>query len=69
VSTALEKTVGRAVIREGRVSSRAEVERRWRERYIPAQQFYFATARPTDYADFIVHNDEPQQPVWEPRTR
>ncbi|MEV0133002.1 cytidylate kinase family protein [Dactylosporangium sp. NPDC050688] len=69
VSTTLEKTVDRAVIRERQVSSRAEVERRWRERYIPSQQLYFATVRPTDHADIIVHNDEPQRPVWETRTR
>ncbi|MET8117763.1 cytidylate kinase family protein [Micromonospora sp. NPDC005189] len=69
VSTALEKTVDRAVIRERRVSSRVDVERRWHERYIPSQQFYFATVRPTDHVDIIVHNDEPQQPVWETRTR
>ncbi|MFF5228933.1 AAA family ATPase [Dactylosporangium sp. NPDC000521] len=69
VSTALEKTVDRAVIRERRVSSRADVERRWRERYIPAQQLYFTTVRPTEHADIIVHNDEPQQPAWETRTR
>ncbi|MGC1211716.1 MAG: uridylate kinase, partial [Micromonospora sp.] len=69
VSTALEKTVDRALIRERRVSSRAEVERRWRERYIPSQQFYFATVRPTNHVDIIVHNDEPQQPVWEAQTR
>jgi uridine kinase len=67
VSTTLEKTVGRAVIRAGRVLSRAEVERRWRERYIPSQQLYFATVRPTDHVDIIVQNDEPQQPVWETR--
>ncbi|MEV0430633.1 uridylate kinase [Micromonospora sp. NPDC050495] len=65
VSTALDKTVDRAVIRERRVSSRADVERRWRERYIPSQRFYFATVRPTDHVDVIVHNDEPRQPVWE----
>jgi uridine kinase len=69
VSTTLEKTVDRAVIRECRVSSRAEVERRWRERYIPSQQLYFATVCPTDHVDIIVHNDEPQQPVWAARTR
>jgi uridine kinase len=68
VSTALEKTVDRAVIREGRVSSRADVERRWRERYIPSQRLYFATARPAEHADFIVHNDEPRQPTWQTRT-
>ncbi|MFF5287996.1 cytidylate kinase family protein [Paractinoplanes globisporus] len=65
VSTALEKTVDRAVVRERRVSSRAEVERRWRERYIPSQRLYFATARPADHADIIVHNDDPEQPAWE----
>ncbi|MEU8228903.1 uridylate kinase [Actinoplanes sp. NPDC048967] len=69
VSTALEQTVHRAVIREGRGSSRADVERRWRERYIPSQRLYFTTARPTDLADIIVHNDDPQQPVWTARTR
>jgi uridine kinase len=69
VSTALEKTVHRAVIREGRVSSQADVERRWRERYIPSQKLYYAAARPTDLADIIVHNDEPQHPVWATRTR
>ncbi|KAB1922271.1 uridylate kinase [Micromonospora noduli] len=65
VSTALERTVERAVIRECRVSTRADIERRWRERYIPSQQLYFATARPTQYADIVVHNDEPQRPGWE----
>jgi uridine kinase len=55
------------VIRERRVSSRAEVERRWRERYIPSQQLYFAAARPADHADIVVHNDEPQQPAWTTR--
>lgn len=29
---------------------------------------YFATIRPTDHANIIVHNDEPQQPVRETRT-
>jgi len=69
VSTALEKTVHRAVIRERQMSPQAEVERRWRERYLPSQQLYFATAHPTDRADIVVHNDEPQHPVWESRTR
>ncbi|MEU8074372.1 uridylate kinase [Catellatospora citrea] len=68
VSTALDRTVDRAVVRERRVSSRVEVERRWRERYLPAQQLYFAEVRPTDQADIIVHNDEPRRPAWETRT-
>lgn len=69
VSTALDKTVDRAVIREGRVSSRADVERRWRERYIPSQQLYFARIRPTDHVDVVVHNDEPRLPAWETQAR
>ncbi|MFI6233890.1 cytidylate kinase family protein [Micromonospora sp. NPDC050784] len=69
VSTALEKTVDRALIRERRASTRADIERRWRERYIPSQQLYFATARPTQHADIVVHNDEPQRPVWETARR
>ena len=68
VSTALEKTVDRAVVREREVSSQAEVERRWRERYIPSQQLYYATVHPTDHADVIVHNDDPHRPVWQIRT-
>lgn len=69
VSTTPEKTVERAIVRERRASSRAEVERRWRERYLPSQEFYFTTVRPTDHADIVVHNDEPQQPAWTVRTR
>lgn len=68
VSTAFERTVDRAVIREQGVWSAAEVERRWRNRYIPSQQFYFETVRPTDHADIVVYNDEPEQPAWETRT-
>ncbi|WP_433088068.1 cytidylate kinase family protein [Dactylosporangium sp. CA-052675] len=69
VSADLDKTVDRAVIRERAVSSRADVERRWRERYIPAQRLYFATVRPAEHADVVVHNDEPRRPVWVSRTR
>lgn len=67
VSTAFEKTVDRAVVRERQMSPRVDVERRWRERYIPAQELYFATVCPTDLADVVVHNDEPAQPTWETR--
>lgn len=67
VSTALDKTVDRAVIRESRMSTRADVERRWHERYLPAQRLYFATARPAEHADVVVHNDDPGRPMWEIR--
>jgi uridine kinase len=69
VSVAFEETLGRARVRDQALfGSTAEVERRYRDRYIPAQLLYYATARPTDHADIIVHNDEPQQPAWEART-
>lgn len=65
VSAAPEKTVERALIRESATSSRADVERRWRDRYIPSQQLYFATARPAEHADIVVHNDQLQRPAWQ----
>lgn len=65
VSAPFEKTIGRARTRDRTpFMSAAEVERRYRSRYIPSQLFYFDTARPADHADIIVHNDEPQQPAW-----
>jgi uridine kinase len=67
VSTDPEKTVARAVIRERQAASRSAIERRWRERYIPAQQLYSATAHPIAHADITVHNDDPQQPHWQTR--
>jgi hypothetical protein len=63
VSAALEQILDRARIRDlARLGSAAEVERRFRTRYIPAQKLYFATARPADHADIVVHNDEPGGP-------
>ena len=64
VLAAPETTLSRAVVREQLVSPQAAVERRWRQRYIPAQELYFATVHPADHADIVVHNDEPQQPSW-----
>jgi len=43
------------------------VEQRFRNRYLPSQQHYFDAVRPTDLADIVVHNDEPERPVWEVR--
>jgi uridine kinase len=69
VSAAFEETLDRARTRDqGLYGSVTEVERRFRTRYIPAQQLYFDAAHPTDHVDIIVHNDEPQQPAWEART-
>ena len=69
VSTTFQETVARATVREQATSSVAEVERRWRERYIPSQELYLARVRPTEHADIVVHNDQLQQPAWEDRRR
>ncbi|XVV17428.1 uridylate kinase [Actinoplanes sp. CA-131856] len=52
VSATQETTLRRAVLREGR----ADVERRWRGRYLPAQRLYAAEARPAEHADIVVDN-------------
>ncbi|MFI7129315.1 cytidylate kinase family protein [Nonomuraea sp. NPDC050153] len=71
VSVPFEQTVDRARDRgaalAGSTADTAEIERSWRHRYIPSQQLYFATARPIDHADIIVHNDQLQRPTWEVR--
>jgi len=60
VPAAFEQTLDRGRIRDqARLGSTTEVERGYCNRYIPAQKLWFATARPTDHADIIVHNDEP----------
>jgi uridine kinase len=68
VSAPFERTLDRARIRDQTpTKSAAEVERRYRSRYIPSQQFYADTVRPTDHAHLIIHNDNPHQPAWETR--
>jgi uridine kinase len=69
VSAEFEETLHRARTRDlALFGSATEIERRHRQRYRPSQQFYFDAVRPTDHADFIVYNDEPQQPAWESRS-
>lgn len=68
VSAAFEETLSRAVIRDhAALGSAARVEQRFRKRYLPSQQRYFDTIRPTDLADIVVHNDDPERPAWECR--
>jgi uridine kinase len=69
VSATFEEALVRAQPRdEAQFGSPTEVERRHRDRYRPAQQLYFDTARPTACADVIVYNDAPERPAWEART-
>ena len=58
-----DETLRRAVKRDAvRFGSAAEVERRYRVRYIPGQSLYFEQARPDLAADAVVLNDDPAAP-------
>jgi uridine kinase len=68
VSASFEQTLARARIRDRELyGSAAGVERRFRERYLPSQEFYSALVRPTDLADVVVQNDDPERPGWDVR--
>jgi uridine kinase len=68
VSAAFEENLARARTRDlAPLGSAARVEQRFGNRYLLSQQHYFDTVGPTDFADMVVHNDEPERPVWEVR--
>ena len=70
VSAGFAETLARARVRDlVPLGSAARVEQRFRNRYLPSQQRYFDTVRPTDLADIVVYNDEPERPTWEFRSR
>jgi uridine kinase len=70
VSAAFEETLARARIRDlALYGSPVDVERRFRSRYRPSQQFYFDTVHPGDRADILLRNDDPQRPAWTLRPR
>ena len=68
VSAAFEETLARARTRDlASLGSVERIEQRFRARYLPSQQHYFDTVRPTELADVVVHNDEPERPAWQVR--
>ncbi|WP_435137814.1 cytidylate kinase family protein [Actinacidiphila sp. bgisy144] len=69
VAVPFEQTVERARRRSAASGDGAAVERSWRDRYIPAQELYFATAHPEESADVVVHNGRLRHPAWEVRPR
>lgn len=70
VDARFEVTLQRALRRDvGLFGSTAEVERRYRERYIPGQRLYYARANPQARADVVVVNDDPSVPTWQTRGR
>ena len=50
------------------LGSAAEVEARYRARYLPAQAAYLAADRPDETADVVVDNEDPAHPVLRART-
>ena len=60
----------RAVVRDtGAMGSAADVERRYRGRYLPGQALYRAEVDPERLADVLVDNEDPAAPVvlrWRP---
>jgi uridine kinase len=63
VSISPEETLRRAMARDvPLLGSRAEVERRYRARYLPGQRLYAAAALPARAADAIVWNEDPARP-------
>jgi uridine kinase len=64
VTASFEVTLQRARQRDAsQFGSGAAVERRYRTRYIPGQELYFAEAQPELIADVVVINDHPSAPL------
>lgn len=63
VTVGFDEVLRRAIERDRSLfRTEAEVERRYRSRYIPGQQLYYAVARPEESADLIVDNSDPERP-------
>jgi uridine kinase len=68
VSASFDEILRRALERDAALfGSPAEVERRYRARYIPGQKLYFATVHPMERADLVIDNDDPARPVLHSR--
>jgi uridine kinase len=59
VAASFDEVLRRALERDVSADvSRDEISRRYRERYKPGQQLYYADARPEEAADVVVYNDD-----------
>jgi uridine kinase len=64
VTADFDEILRRVCVRDVTLFGSVEVvEQRYRTRYIPGQQRYFEAARPTEVADVVVSNDDPDRPV------
>jgi uridine kinase len=75
LKVAEKEILRRARQRDTSLAPPAELDRRYQERYLPAQRTYAERVRPAEIADFVVVNDNPAAPVLaqapgsDPRTR
>jgi len=58
-----EVAIRRGVLRDARNGDAAEVEQRYRTRYLPGQELYLGECRPRERADLLVMNDDVTLPV------
>lgn len=64
LDASFEITLARAEERDAvYLGSRAEVRRRYEQRYIPGQKLYFAECRPRERAQVVIDNGDPSNPV------
>jgi uridine kinase len=70
VDVPFAETLRRALLRDvPLLGSPAEVEARYRARYIPGQELYFDSVRPAELADIVVCNEDPAASVLTTRRR
>jgi uridine kinase len=63
VSVEVDEIIRRAVRRDAELfGSPADVERRYRTRYLPGQELYLSTARPSHAAHAVIDNNDPARP-------
>ncbi|MFA6520167.1 MAG: cytidylate kinase family protein [Candidatus Paceibacterota bacterium] len=59
-----KSTIDRASKRDGYyLGSELEIEKKYRERYVPGQKLYFKEAHPKEFADIIINNTDLANPI------
>ena len=66
VDTGFDVTLARALERDlSLFGNERAVRERYESRYIPGERLYLERCRPREYAEVVVHNDEPANPTLE----
>jgi len=65
VDATFEVTLRRAMARDIKLfGTTGEVESRYKQRYIPGQQIYLNECRPSERADIVIDNNDPNTPTF-----